>query len=126
MVKHLLLVALALVVMPGVSGRLAAQSRPNIVLIVADDLGYGDLGSYGAPDVRTPNLDRLAREGVRFTDFYANAPSCTPTRAGLITGRYQQRLKLEYPLGMQLPGDWDRGLAPTGHSLPQLLTDRKS
>jgi arylsulfatase A-like enzyme len=103
------------------AGAQTAARPPNVVLIITDDAGYGDLGSYGATDVRTPNLDRLARQGVRFTDFYANAPSCTPTRAGLLTGRYQQRLKLEYPLGMQLPGDWDRGLAPTGHSLPQLL-----
>src|SRR5687768_18397339 len=117
MVKHLLLVALALVVMPGVSGRLAAQSRPNIVLIVADDLGYGDLGSYGAPDVKTPNLDRLAREGVRLTDFYANGATCTPTRAALISGRYQQRVELERPLGSGV----DTGLPVDGRSLPQLL-----
>jgi hypothetical protein len=72
--------------------------RPNILLIVADDLGYGDLGVYGATDTKTPNLDRLARQGTRFTDFYANAPVCTPTRAGLMTGRYQQRVMLERPL----------------------------
>lgn len=108
------------IIAPGTMAQVPVRP-PNVVLIMTDDAGYGDLGSYGARDVRTPNLDRLARQGVRFTDFYANAPSCTPTRAGLITGRYQQRLKLEYPLGMQLPGDWDRGLAPTGHSLPQLL-----
>src|SRR5690606_23655944 len=76
----------------------AAQTRPNVVLIVMDDVGYGDYGSYGAPDVRTPNVDRLAREGVRFTDFYA-APTCTPMRAALITGRYQQRVNLEFPIG---------------------------
>lgn len=98
-----------------------AQTRPNVVLIMTDDAGYGDFGSYGATDVRTPNLDRLARDGVRFTDFYANAPSCTPTRAGLITGRYQQRVALEYPLGMQRPADFRRGLPVTGRSLPQLL-----
>jgi len=124
MVKRLLLVALALVVMPGVSGRLAAQTRPNIVLIVADDLGYGDLGSYGAPDIRTPNLDRLAREGVRFTDFYANAPVCTPTRAGLMSGRYQQRVRLERPIetNAATPATGlDIGLPATGRSLPQLL-----
>src|ERR687891_2168439 len=85
-----------------------AQSRPNVVLIITDDAGYGDLGVYGATDLRTPNLDGLARDGVRFTDFYANAPSCTPTRAGLMTGRYQQRVGLEYPLGMQRPADFDR------------------
>ena len=112
----------ALILAPPIEAQTGGRP-PNVVLIITDDAGYGDLGSYGATDVRTPHLDALAREGVRFTDFYANAPSCTPTRAGLITGRYQQRLKLEYPLGMQLPGDWDRGLAPTGHSLPQLLKD---
>jgi arylsulfatase A len=67
-------------------GQTATPTRPNVVLIVADDLGYGDLGSYGAPDIRTPNLDRLAHDGVRLTDYYANAPVCTPTRAALITG----------------------------------------
>jgi arylsulfatase A-like enzyme len=99
----------------------ATGSRPNVVFIMTDDAGYGDLGSYGGKDIRTPNLDRLAREGVRLTDFYANAPSCTPTRAGLISGRYQQRSGLEYPLGMQTPSDYDRGLPVTGRSLPQLM-----
>lgn len=118
-----MLVGAALVLCAAASVGPAQQpaARPNVVLIITDDMGYGDLGSYGAPDVRTPNIDALARDGVRFTDFYANAPSCTPTRAGLITGRYQQRLGLEYPLGMQRPGDWDRGLPATGRSLPQLL-----
>ena len=87
------------------AGLAGAQSRPNVVLIMTDDAGYGDLGVYGATDIRTPNLDGLARDGVRLTDFYANAPSCTPTRDGLITGRYQQRVSLEYPLGMQRPAD---------------------
>ncbi len=67
------------------------QRRPNILLIVADDLGYGDLGATGAPDISTPNIDRLAAEGVRFTNAYANAPVCTPTRVALLTGQYQQR-----------------------------------
>ncbi len=104
----------------------AAQShthttpRPNVVLIVADDLGYGDLGSYGVTDIRTPNLDRLAREGVRLTDAYANAPVCTPTRAALISGRYQQRAGLEWVLTIR-PEDQDRGLPVTGTSLPALL-----
>ena len=95
--------------------------RPNVVLIITDDVGYGDLGSYGAPDVKTPNLDRLARDGVRLTDFYANGATCTPTRTGLISGRYQQRFGLEHPLGAQPPADAERGLQPTGRSLPQLL-----
>jgi arylsulfatase A-like enzyme len=102
----------------------SGSSKPNIVLIVADDLGYGDLGSYGAPDTKTPNLDRLAREGVRLTDYYANAPVCTPTRAALISGRYQQRVMLERPLqnNPSTPATGlDIGLPVTGRSLPQLL-----
>lgn len=95
--------------------------RPNVVLIITDDVGYGDLGSYGAPDVKTPNIDRLAREGVRLTDFYANGATCTPTRAGLISGRYQQRFGLEQPLGARGETDAERGLSPTGRSLPRLL-----
>lgn len=98
----------------------AQPQRPNVVLIITDDVGYGDLGSYGAPDVRTPNIDALARDGVRLTDFYANGATCTPTRAGLITGRYQQRVQLEWPLGAR-DGDVERGLVPDGRSLPQLL-----
>ncbi len=94
--------------------------RPNVVLIITDDVGYGDLGSYGAPDIKTPYIDRLARDGVRLTDFYANGATCTPTRAGLISGRYQQRFGLEWPLGAQA-ADSVRGLAVTGRSLPQLL-----
>jgi hypothetical protein len=61
----------------------ACRPKPNVVLIVTDDVGYGDLGSYGAPDINTPSIDSLARDGVRLTDFYA-APQCTPTRAALI------------------------------------------
>ena len=93
----LVAVGIALAAVDGgpVAARQQDAARPNIVLIVADDLGYGDLGVYGATDTKTPNLDRLAREGTRFSDFYANASVCTPTRAGLITGRYQQRVLLE-------------------------------
>jgi arylsulfatase A-like enzyme len=96
------------------------EARPNVVLIISDDLGWADLGSYGATDIRTPNLDRLARGGLRLTDFYANGVTCSPTRAGLISGRYQQR----YGIGAPLPNAaraGDRGLPATGRSLPQLL-----
>ena len=94
-------------------------SRPNVVLIITDDVGYGDIGSYGSRDIRTPNIDRLARQGIRLTDFYA-APQCTPTRAALITGRYQQRVKLERALGTVGPS-LEQGLPVTGRSLPQLM-----
>jgi arylsulfatase A-like enzyme len=91
----------------------AQTARPNIVLIVADDVGYGDIGAYGAPDVKTPNLDRLAREGVRFSDFYA-APTCSPTRASLISGRYYHRFRIERPLGSPSGPAADQGLRTTG------------
>lgn len=122
-----LVVAAVLVLGPwGLSGRLAAQpgshtvTRPNVVLIMMDDMGYGDIGSYGVPDAKTPNLDRLAREGVRLTDAYANGAVCTPTRTALISGRYQQRAGLEWALTGS-PADLERGLPVTGTSLPALL-----
>jgi arylsulfatase A len=97
----------------------AGTGRPNVVLIITDDVGYGDIGSYGARDVRTPNIDRLAREGTRLTDFYAQ-PQCTPTRAALITGRYQQRVRMERALGT-VGASLEQGLAATGRTLPQLV-----
>lgn len=77
--------------MPALWAQPAARRPPNFVVILADDLGYGDLGVYGNKLNRTPHLDRLAREGLRFTDFHSNGPMCSPTRAALLTGRYQHR-----------------------------------
>jgi arylsulfatase A len=74
----------------------ARANRPNIVLILADDLGYGDLSCYGATKVQTPNIDRLAKQGVLFTDAHAPAAVCTPTRYGILTGRYCWRTQLKY------------------------------
>jgi len=73
--------------------------RPNIVLIVADDLGYGDLGCYGNAADRTPHIDALAEGGLKFTDFHSNGAVCSPTRAAMLTGRYQQRMGIEKALG---------------------------
>jgi arylsulfatase A len=82
---------LLLAAIQGVRARAAASPRPNIVVILADDLGYGDLSCYGATKVRTPHCDRLAREGMRFTDAHSPASVCTPTRYNLLTGRYAWR-----------------------------------
>jgi len=80
--------------------------RPNIIFMLADDLGYGDLACYGGPDIKSPHIDRLAREGARFTDAYASSPLCSPTRAAFVTGRYQQRLgyQCEDYMGGGCPG----------------------
>lgn len=75
------------------------KQRPNVVVIVADDLGYADLGCQGSKDVRTPQIDALAAGGVRFTNGYVSCPVCSPTRAGLMTGRYQQRFGHEFNPG---------------------------
>src|SRR5262245_35245239 len=74
----------------------APVGKPNVVLLVADDLGYGDLGFTGGQDIPTPHLDALARGGVRCTNGYVSGPYCSPTRAGLLTGRYQQRFGHEF------------------------------
>lgn len=107
-----------------ISPGIDVSRRPDIVLVMMDDIGYGDLGSYGAPDAKTPNIDRLARLGVRFTESYSNAADCTPTRAALISGRYQQRVGIETVTGMNpAPGrpPNTNGLRATGATLPALL-----
>src|SRR4030095_17095485 len=70
---------------------LQAASHTNVIIVYADDLGNGDLGCYGHPQFRTPNIDRMAAEGARLTNFYSTAPNCTPSRTALNTGRYQFR-----------------------------------
>lgn len=90
-----------------------AGSKPNIVVIMADDLGYGDLGGAWGGTARTPHLDRMAGEGLRFTDFHSSGTVCTPTRAALMTGRYPSRLRIEKAFNHRFNFDgWqDRGIA---------------
>ena len=90
----------AMVTMPGAPARATrTPQRPNIVVILADDLGYADISSYKIGRFKTPNIDRIGLKGVRFTDGYASAPVCGPSRAGLQTGRYQERFGFEYNNG---------------------------
>jgi arylsulfatase A-like enzyme len=72
----------------------AASSKPNILFVLADDLGYADVSCYGRPDLSTPNIDRIAADGTRFMQAYANSAVCTASRVALITGRYQYRLAI--------------------------------
>src|SRR5574339_1053341 len=86
----------------GVARAQQPSTRPNIVVFLTDDQGYADLSSYGHPTINTPNIDRMAREGIRLTSFYA-APSCTPSRAQLLTGRYSVRSGELQPTGPGSP-----------------------
>ncbi|MEZ0266751.1 MAG: sulfatase-like hydrolase/transferase, partial [Phycisphaerae bacterium] len=72
-----------------------AQRKPNVVLIFCDDLGYGDLACFGSKTIATPNLDKLATQGMRLTDFHTDSPVCTPSRAALLTGSHAARIGLE-------------------------------
>ena len=109
--------------------------KPNIVVIMADDLGYGDLQCYGHPRVKTPNIDQLARDGVRFTQHYANGPECSPTRTAFLTGKYQQFAGgLECAIGtgnvgryddaIRLANQHDLGLPANQTVLPTLVTQQ--
>ena len=86
----------------------SAPAQPNILLIFADDLGYGDLSCYGHPVIHTPRLDQMAQEGIRMTSFYAAASVCTPSRAGLLTGRFPLRVGMPGNLGPDSEGGLSR------------------
>jgi len=94
--------------------------KPNILLILVDDLGYGDLSSYGAKDMKTPNIDKLVVSGMRFDNFYANCPVCSPTRASLLSGRYPDLVGVPGVIRTHLTNNWGY-IAPQAVLLPKLL-----
>ena len=121
---HKLLMSLAAFLVAALPTAAADTARrPNVVVIVADDLGYGDLGFQGGTDIPTPHLDALARCGVRCTSGYVSGPYCSPTRAGLLTGRYQQRFGHEFNPGPPGPGTEAIGLPLSETTLPQRLRE---
>ena len=101
-----------------------ATQPPNIIIVLADDLGWGDLGCYGHPSIRTPNLDRMAAQGMRFTDFYAAAEVCTPSRAALLTGRYAIRSGMCHDRYRVLRRDSLGGLPAEEITIAQALKNR--
>lgn len=92
-------IVLSLLFVLAIGPRLAGADRPNVIVIVGDDMGYADVGVHGCKDIATPHIDALAKSGVRFTSGYVTGPYCSPTRAGLLTGRYQTRFGHEFNPG---------------------------
>lgn len=117
--NHLFSFLCALCLLGGSFGAAAAAHKPNFIVILADDLGYGDLGCYGAEDVATPQIDKMAREGVKFTSFYVS-PVCSPTRASFMTGCIAQRVGIG---GVLFPRN-NHGLNPDERTLPELLKEQ--
>jgi arylsulfatase A-like enzyme len=99
----------------------AIDARPNIVLILADDLGYGSLGAYGEKEIPTPNIDSIAKNGAKMTDGYVSCPICAPTRAGLMTGRYQQRFGFEHNPGPERQANDKFGLPIAETTIAEVL-----
>jgi len=112
--------AVMLLVVAGAAS--TAEDRPNLIVIMADDLGYGDLGCYDGW-IKTPHLDRLAARGVRFTDYHSSCPVCSPTRAALLTGRYQQRAGLPQVVTAGLGGNHHHGLQSSELTFAEVLHD---
>ncbi len=97
-----------------------AQQKPNVIILFADDMGYGDLGINGHPTIQTPNLDQMGMEGIRFTNFYSTSPACTASRYGLLTGRYPDRSGFSWVLNPNSP----RGIHPKEYTLAEFLKDQ--
>jgi arylsulfatase A len=111
------ILAVVLIALTSLVGQSRAADSPNVVLIFADDQGYQDLGVFGSPNIKTPHVDKMAAEGMRFTDFYSAASVCTPSRAALLTGCYPERVGR---LGVLFPRD-KKGLNPNETSIAKML-----
>jgi arylsulfatase A-like enzyme len=103
--------------------RQSMPDPPNIIYIMIDDLGYGDIGCYGSKINSTPNIDRIASEGMLFTDYHSNGPMCSPTRAAFLTGMYQHRLGEMFESAISGKTDYDSGLPGETYTLPEALKD---
>ena len=123
--RSLVVILTALVLLPLPHDTVSAQRHPNIIFIYADDLGYGDIGCYGATAIKTPNIDRMAAEGLRLTSFYSVSPICTPSRAALMTGRYAARMGIDQMrlANVLFPAD-KTGLPQSETTVARALKDR--
>ncbi|MDF1737954.1 MAG: sulfatase [Verrucomicrobiales bacterium] len=117
---HLATSLAALALTASVFAAAAEEKRPNIVLIMADDLGYGDVGCYGSTVNRTPHIDQLAAGGLRLTDFHTNGPMCSPTRAAMLTGQYQSRFGRRFEAALS-GANHDPGLPPAAVTIAEVL-----
>ena len=118
--RRVLLPLIALLTLSGRSLHAEDYGQPNIVLILVDDLGYGDLSYMGAPDLKSPNIDWIAEQGMKFSNFYANCPVCSPTRAALLTGRYQDLVGVPGVIRTHPENNWGR-LIDSAVLLPKVL-----
>ncbi|MBL4883878.1 MAG: sulfatase-like hydrolase/transferase [Planctomycetaceae bacterium] len=112
--------SLSVLLVLSLSGLAGAASKPNVVVILVDDLGYGDLSSYGATDLKSPHIDHLISQGMRFDQFYANCPVCSPTRAALLSGKYQDRVGVPGVIRTHSENNWGY-LTPETTMLPVAL-----
>ena len=119
--RRFLMTAAMVAVVPAI-GETTGKRPPNFIVIFTDDQGYQDVGCFGSPDIATPHLDRMAAEGMRFTDFYVAAPVCTPSRAALLTGKYPKRLGMAK--GVLFPHSGDRGLPPSEITIADQLKQK--
>ena len=121
MLRHLGIAAVCIVAPRNISAAPPPATAPNILIILTDDQGRGDYSAFGTKDIRTPNMDRLFREGMTFQNFFANSCLCSPSRAALLTGCYPDRVGVPGVIREETPDDSWGYLSPGAKLLPQLL-----